>query len=421
MTFNTGIVMFHHAAFGGATRRYTNLFIYLNKQHPGNFYYFINNHFYNQLRSIYPNLPLNNIKIIDYKKNLRNKSDISYGDKPTFYQGVKPDPEEIDRSVSLPRKIYWFFKNWYRQYKLFRIIESYREELDIKVFIGVYSGIFPLVFYLKQKPRKAAVIFSDMDSYFYEVISDMKKMWYRKYYSFNYALENSDIVDFLSPYILEGIKKRNVNVKEDSVSISTCSFTDYSKCEPGTKENIEIAFASRLEPEKNPLMYLEAAKQISMKYKGIKFHLLGEGTLIPEVENFINSNNLHSVVNFEFHKTPKDVFIKTSVFVSIQSNNNYPSQSLLEAMACCNAVIASDVGDTRLLVNERNGILIPLEIQSLIAALEKLIKSPELTKSLGINGRQFVLTNHTIEKHSDYWVNIAQNAHDRLFSKKYFI
>ena len=44
---------------------------------------------------------------------------------------------------------------------------------------------------------------------------------------------------------------------------------------------------------KNPMLYLEAAKEIALRYPFVKFHLLGEGTLVNEIKNYIELNNLN--------------------------------------------------------------------------------------------------------------------------------
>jgi glycosyltransferase involved in cell wall biosynthesis len=259
------------------------------------------------------------------------------------------------------------------------------------------------------------VIFSDMDSWFSEVHPDMKKLWYRKYYSFNYALENSDLVDFLSPYIAEGIKERNIKINRESISVAPCSFSDYSKCFVGDKKDFEIAFCARLEPDKNPMMFLEAAKILSGKYSQLKFHLLGEGTFVNEIEEFIERNNLKKNVNFRFHRNPPEIFSNTSIFVSIQTNTNYPSQSVLEAMACGNAIIASDTGDTNLFINNDNGILIKLSTEELVKGIDYLIQNPEITRKLGNNAGNFVIKNHTIQKYTDYFLKLVHSTYEKNF------
>ena len=50
--------------------------------------------------------------------------------------------------------------------------------------------------------------------------------------------------------------------------------------------------------------------------------------------------------------------------------------SLLEAMACGNAIIASKRGDTELFINSSNGLLIDLNKSELVSAMELLINNP---------------------------------------------
>ncbi|MBS4034554.1 MAG: glycosyltransferase family 4 protein [Ignavibacterium sp.] len=95
-----------------------------------------------------------------------------------------------------------------------------------------------------------------------------------------------------------------------------------------------------------------------------------------------------------------------SVFVSIQTTNNYPSQSVLEAMGCGNAIIATDVGDTRMFINDKNGILIGLNINNLVNAIESLYLNKELSLRLGMNAYSYVRENHTIDKMADYYINL---------------
>ena len=376
---NTAFVLFSSGAFGGAERRFTNLFLHLNLQFPGKFLFIINHLLYSHLEKVFDNLPEDRIKVVG-----EVFTSSGTGKSPAASQSsVPPDPVELDRRTMLPRKIYWYYKNKFRQGKLFREIDRIRNDNNIEVFIGVFSGILPLVFYLDQNTKQPSVIFSNMDSWFSDVHSDMKKLWYRKYYSFNYAMENVDMVDFLSPYIAEGVKHRNVYIPDSKISVAPSSFADYTKCRIGKKEEFQIAFSSRLEPGKNPLLYLEAAAEVLKSHPDVKFHLLGEGTLDAEIRNFITANGLQSNISIAFNPNPPEVFAETSVFVSLQSGTNYPSQSILEAMACGNAIIASNEGDTGMFINSGNGILVELNKDSLISAMKRLIEDPGYTKTLG--------------------------------------
>lgn len=367
-----------------------------------------------QIISIFPEIDTKNIRIVDINLTQAEVQEVNTN-SPAYYADHSPDPMEIHKNSSYLRKIYWYYKNKFRQKKLFNIIERYRKELDIKVMIGVFSGGIPLVFYTDEQPGKTSVIFANMDSWFSDVHSNMKQLWYRRYYSFNEIMEKADIVDFLSPYILEGVKKLNVNIKEESTDIAPCSFIDYSKCIIGEKSVFEIAFSARLEPDKNPLMFLEAAKQIHLKYPEVKFMLMGEGSLVHKIKHFIKENELADVIDFRFHKDPPKILANTSVFVSLQSGTNYPSQSVIEAMACGNAVIASNTGDTDLFINNNNGQLIPLELNGLVKAMEEMIINKENTIALGKKAREFVMQNHTSQRYINYFTGIIKKAYQKKF------
>lgn len=404
---NTAFILFPSGAFGGAEKRFTNLFLYLRKSYPGNFHFIINSLMDFHLKRSFAEITRENIHIVDTGGQIPDIKDVNI---PLKFNDSIPDPLETDKQTSLARKYYWFYKNKFRQKKLFNRIEQIRQDKNIKVLIGIFAGGPPLVFYKENNYPGIKIIFSDMDSWFSDVLPDAKKLWYRKYYSFNYILESADMVDFLSPYVAEGIEKLNVNIAGSKIATAPCSFIDYSRCAAGEKSGVEVAFSARLEPDKNPMLYLEAAIEVLRDFPNVKFHLLGEGSLVNTINDFISRNNLQSNVNFRFHSNPPGIFSHTSVFVSLQSGTNYPSQSVLEAMACGNAVIASDTGDTRLFINSSNGILVGLNKESVAGAIKKMIAGPALAKKMGEEGSKFARTNHTIERVSEYYLNLIKDV-----------
>jgi glycosyltransferase involved in cell wall biosynthesis len=249
-----------------------------------------------------------------------------------------------------------------------------------------------------------------MDSWFSDIVPEEKKYWYKKFDSFNLALKKSDYIDFLSPFILNGLEKKGFQIKEETVSITPCSFTDYTNCKMGNKEQFQVAFSGRLEKDKNPELFVNAAIILSKKYSDIIFHIMGEGRLSNNIQEKVNSSGILNILFHGFHSNPAEILAKTSVFVSVQSTNNYPSQSVLEAMGCGNAVIATDVGDTRMFINEFNGILIDLNVNELVNAIESLYLDKDLRERLGKNAYSFVRENHTIEKMANYYITLFEKA-----------
>jgi glycosyltransferase involved in cell wall biosynthesis len=409
----TAFIIFSSGAFGGAEKRFTNLFLHLQKIYSGKFHFIINPLMHKHIKRIFTDVSEGNIHVIDNESGEKYIKPEPAGELPIQYNDNIADPIEVDENTSIIRKYYWYYKNRNKQKKLFEQIEDIREKENITVLIGIFAGGIPLMFYKENNLTDIKIIFSDMDSWFSDVLSDTKKLWYRKYYSFNYILENADKVDFLSPYIAEGVKKLGVNIPAERISVAPCSFIDYSKCLIGAKNSIEIAFASRLEPDKNPMLYLEAALEILKEFPSVKFHLLGEGSLVNEINKFILDNNLSENINFTFHKNPPEIFKETLIFVSLQTGTNYPSQSVLEAMACGNAIVASNTGDTKLFVNNSNGILVELNLNSVVSAIKKLIADVSEAKMLGLQAAKFAMDNHTIDKVSEYYLELINRVNGK--------
>lgn len=64
----------------------------------------------------------------------------------------------------------------------------------------------------------------------------------------------------------------------------------------------------------------------------------------------------------------------SKIFLSLQNYENYPSQSLLEAISSGNYIIASDVGDTNSIVKTDFGSLVSLSIEDISIKLKDAIK-----------------------------------------------
>jgi glycosyltransferase involved in cell wall biosynthesis len=85
-------------------------------------------------------------------------------------------------------------------------------------------------------------------------------------------------------------------------------------------------------------------------------------------------------------------------------------------MGCGNAIIATDVGDTRMFISERNGILIDLDVSKLVNAIETLYLNKDLREQLGIYAYSYVRENHSIEKMAGYYVDLFDRASNKYIN-----
>jgi len=222
-----------------------------------------------------------------------------------------------------------------------------------------------------------------------------------EYLSFQLTFLLVDKIDFLSPMIYE--KQKNIfSFKKDKSLISPCSFTDYNLFVPFVNDakDIDIVFVSRLTEGKGIEFMMDALEEIVNRKLNVI--ICGDG---PYREYILqhNANIIHNI-KVEYVKSSLYYLQKSKIFLSLQEGNNYPSQSLIEAMACECAVIASNVGETELLVkNEVTGFLVSLNSREISKKIIYLLNNENKLNEIGKNAKEFVKSNHTLEIFAKYF------------------
>ncbi|MDJ0675360.1 MAG: glycosyltransferase family 4 protein [Calothrix sp. MO_167.B42] len=158
-----------------------------------------------------------------------------------------------------------------------------------------------------------------------------------------------------------------------------------------------FVYQGRIAPEKNVESLLRAWKQAEMS-EGSKLLIVGNGPLKPSLETFYGSE--HGVIWLGFIADENrrieilrgaDVFVLPSLVEGL-------SLSLLEAMACGMACLATDVGaDGEVLEHGAGVVLDTKEARSQLRTLLPLFQDhPEITTLLGQKARQRVIERYTL-------------------------
>lgn len=172
--------------------------------------------------------------------------------------------------------------------------------------------------------------------------------------------------------------------------VAPCSFLSNLYPVNAMNRDIDVLFLSRLVKWKG----LDLLEQASKNIPNINVHVCGRGPMSPEIEG----------ASIYYVENSFDVLQRAKIFLSIQDEDNYPSQALLEAMTAGCAVIATDVGDTRLLLNEANSVLIPRCPIALADAINALLVDPIRRSELGFNARKDVCLHHSVERYAEYFL-----------------
>ncbi|MDX2273633.1 MAG: glycosyltransferase family 4 protein [Cyanobacteriota bacterium] len=179
---------------------------------------------------------------------------------------------------------------------------------------------------------------------------------------------------------------------------------DVDKYSPGPsrfKETLEadrlFVYQGRIAPEKNVEALLKAWKQAQLGER-CKLVMIGDGPLASTLKSFYHQQ--HGVIWLGYVGDEQrridilrgcDVFILPSLIEGL-------SLSLLEAMACGLAVVATDVGADGEVLADGAGILLePQRVTAdLLTLLPLLRDQTEFTQLLGVKARQRVLQRYTL-------------------------
>lgn len=170
----------------------------------------------------------------------------------------------------------------------------------------------------------------------------------------------------------------------------------------------------------NPDCFYFAAVAMLVKGKGLslllhaiqylrdrnpRVHLLiaGTGPLESDLRAQTSRLGLDESVHFlGFQTEIRPIYAAADCLVLPSEREGLPL-SVLEAMACARATIATDVGGTREVLRDgKTGLLIPaMDGSALSEAMLRLANDPALAHEYGVTARQYALTEHVIERQID--------------------
>lgn len=176
--------------------------------------------------------------------------------------------------------------------------------------------------------------------------------------------------------------------------------------------NKKLLYVNRLDARKDPITPILAVKLMRRRMPEIKLHVVGSGPLEKHLFNLTKKLGIQK--NVVFHGSVLDVrpyLWSNDIFLATSPYTNYPSQALLEAMSANLAIIATNVGETPLLVKHlKNGILIPSKNpKELAEAVISLYENEDLMKKISAEARKTV-EKYDIEKFSEKYINLLHRV-----------
>ena len=187
---------------------------------------------------------------------------------------------------------------------------------------------------------------------------------------------------------------------------------------PFTQKKNWIVFLGRFDAVKQIEQILQALPFIYEKLQqsgkdDFQFYILGHGQLEKRLLEIINRPAYKNIpVTLRYEKNPSEILNQSKVFLSLQLHNNYPSRSLLEAMAAGNIPLVTDTGQTRWIAKPEFSYYVPESFtqENLADALVQIFGMRDnewIQKSIA--ARKLVLDEHNIDKMHEYFKSLYQH------------
>lgn len=150
-----------------------------------------------------------------------------------------------------------------------------------------------------------------------------------------------------------------------------------------------IVTSSRLAPQKNLPLLIQAFEIVLNKYSDCELHIYGQGPLETELQHLIQQKKLQEKVKLKgFTKSVCEKVNEAEIF-ALSSDYEGMSNSMLEALAMGMPVVVTDcpIGGARMLIEDGvNGILVPVnDKESMANAIVDLLENETKRRELGEN------------------------------------
>ncbi len=158
-------------------------------------------------------------------------------------------------------------------------------------------------------------------------------------------------------------------------------------------DSVVLTFVARFIHDKNPLPLIRAFSRLQQRFKNTYLLMVGDGPAKTEALELVQSLGITGNVLFPGYRSDIPLILNESDIFCLPSIKEGLPISLIEAMAMCNACIATDVqGCKDVITHERDGLLVKIENleNGLVEAFAEIIGNREKLQQFSLAARKTV-------------------------------
>ena len=225
-------------------------------------------------------------------------------------------------------------------------------------------------------------------------------------------LKNTNILNSASGYVTisyynKAFLAENFNIQNVSVVYDSIYVNSFRNLKHYANKHNRLVFIGRFVEQKGVAYLIEACSILNKRGVVFSCVLVGDGPEKSKCESLVKELGVSNVV-FRGSLSATEVrneLGEASIFVfpcvvSEDGNCDILANVLKEAMAMGLPVVTSDIcGIEELVEDGVSGLLVsPKDPLAIAGAIEKLLKSPELARRMGVAGRKKIVKDFNIEK-----------------------
>ncbi|MFB0845128.1 glycosyltransferase family 4 protein [Paenibacillus oleatilyticus] len=222
----------------------------------------------------------------------------------------------------------------------------------------------------------------------------------------------------ITEYLKDVLFKKN-NVCAEKITVIPNGIAmgkEYSSLHYVSKNNqrvITVAFVGRMEEQKQPLLFIEIAREIIKQSANAKFVMIGEGSLLSKVNSLISSLDLVEYIKVHDAKTNVMDFLEKEVHILLAPSIREGLPVIgLEAMSLGIPIVATDVpGWSDLIVHNETGFISNKDDLAYYCKLlidDKFLREKFSRKAYKLAFERYNL-DKTVEKYKEIYINQLKN------------
>lgn len=172
------------------------------------------------------------------------------------------------------------------------------------------------------------------------------------------------------------------------------------------RENL-IVFASRFIPRKNAVLFCRAAIRFVLANPDWRVAILGKGPTANKIQAELDAHGNPRNILVKYSDDVRAHLRKAKIFVSLIEPDNYPSQSVLEAMDEGLALLLAKTGDSNLFLSKEkpNGILCELTEDAILEGIKYLARNLPHLKEMGLSSKILLSKRFAPEIYQEWLAN----------------